>query len=77
MKRVSKEVRQQIDELRIQLVDQGCKKIRDALVKDFETTTQLIRLLVASGRDVSPELREIAGLWGRAGGRDEPPRMEA
>lgn len=45
MKRAERQaLRPQLEELRIQLIDQGCTTLRDAIRRDHETFVQLIEV---------------------------------
>lgn len=63
MKRAERQaLRQELEELKIQLIDQGCKKLRDAARRDHETFVQLIEVAVRLGNTFSDEVLEDAGL---------------
>ena len=63
MKRAERQaLRLHKEELRIQLIDQGCKALRDAFKRDYETCVQLIEVGTRLGTTYSDEVLEIAGL---------------
>ena len=63
MKRVERQaLRLQKEELRIQLIDQGCKTLRDAFRRDYETCVQFVEVGTRLGKTYSDEVLEIAGL---------------
>ena len=63
MKRAERQaLRLELEELKIQLIDQGCQKLRDAAKRDYETFVQLIVVATRLGMTFSGEVLEIAGL---------------
>lgn len=63
MKRAEKQaLRLELEELKIQLIDQGCTQLRDASRRDHETFVQLIEVAVRLGNTFSDEVLEDAGL---------------
>ncbi|MBA2679090.1 MAG: hypothetical protein H0U76_11930 [Ktedonobacteraceae bacterium] len=53
--------RQQMEEYKIALIDQGCKTLRDAARRDHETFVQLIDVCMLLGHTFSDEVLDIAG----------------
>jgi len=63
MKRVERQaLRQELEELKIQLIDQGCTKLRDAAKRDYETFVQVVQVCLLLGYTFSDEVIEIAGV---------------
>ena len=63
MKRAERrELRLHKEELKVQLIDQGCKTLRDAFRRDYETCVQFGALGMRLGKTYSDEVLEIAGL---------------
>ena len=63
MKRAERrELRLHKEELKVQLIDQGCKTLRDAFRRDYETCVQFVALGMRLGKTYSDEVLEIAGL---------------
>ncbi len=63
MKKAERQVlRLQLEELKIQLLDQGCTKLQDAARRDHETFVQVVRVCLLLGYTFSSEVLEMAGL---------------
>ena len=63
MKRAERnQLRAQFYELKIQLIDQGCKTLRDAVSRDYETFVQLVRIGIQLKCPFTDEVLEVAGI---------------
>lgn len=61
------QLRAQLEEVKIQLLDQGCKTIRDAIKRDEEAFVQMVDICLALGDSFSDE---VMGIYHKLSGQE-------